>query len=101
MEAEMFRWALRIGLATFLAGATACQSPDESTCRSACSNVVRALASELQGVDDAAMASLLSQAEDSLDGCLESCREQSATHVRCLASATTAKAVSECVGQGF
>jgi hypothetical protein len=97
----MFQWALKIGTLAALMGATACQSPDDATCRNACTNVVRALASEMQGLDDAAREALAMEADESLDGCVESCRSQSASHVECLANARTSKAVSECLGQGL
>jgi len=97
----MFQSALKIGMFTALMAGTACQSADDATCRNACTNVVRALASEMQGIDEAAREALAMEADESLDGCLESCRSQSAIHVECLANARTSKAVSECVGQGL
>ncbi len=97
----MREWAWRIGAMALCWGVFGCQGPDEATCRSACSNVVRALASEFQGVDEEALESIVGEAEESMAGCLESCRDQPASHVRCLALAESAKAVTECVGQGF
>jgi len=97
----MRRWAWRIGVAGLLALAIGCQGADEETCQSACSNVVRAIASELEGVDEEEVESLVEEAEESMSGCLESCRKQPAAHVRCLANATSAKDASECVAQGF